>query len=429
VNVNHVWIGASRVGLAGRRLRAAALCVIALGAAPSVAGAQPVSSSGSPEVSGPASWPTRPTVVFGDVGRLEIGARVQSRFVASDDRAIGIGPADDRFGFERARMGITAQFFGRLDIQAERQINDKRPWRDLFADIEVSRQLHVRAGHFKVPFSREQMTSMYELDFTHRSAIVDDLVPLRGTGVMLHGRLADRAVRYQTGVFEDSRQPRFAAGGPRLLSSRVVVAPLKKGDHRGAETVALSVSWLRRQVREGRSGPRGHLVTGETFYEPVYAKGTRTLVGWGAVWHVPALTIASELIRSTDTRVGQSLTGGDLSDFVTRGGYASAAWHLIHGRGRRRGPSPFRELDLTGRYDWVQFGSAGAADAPSRDPRADHVAPLAKRTLTLGVSWWLNRWMAVHSNAIREQVADAAQLYPIAAGSRWTAVIRSQVVM
>jgi hypothetical protein len=161
----------------------------------------------------------------------------------------------------------------------------------------------------------------------------------------------------------------------------------------------------------------------------VYAKGTRTLVGWGAVWHVPALTIASELIRSTDTRVGQSLTGGDLSDFVTRGGYASAAWHVIHGRGRRRGPSPFRELDLTGRYDWVQFGSAGAADAASRDPRADHVAPLAKRTLTLGVSWWLNRWMAVHSNAIREQVADAAQLYPIAAGSRWTAVIRSQVVM
>ncbi len=57
------------------------------------------------------------------------------------------------------------------------------------------------------------------------------------------------------------------------------------------------------------------------------------------------------------------------------------------------------------------------------------MAPLGKRTLTLGVTWHLNRWMAVHTNAVRERVVDQLGLYPVATTPRWSAVVRSQVVM
>jgi hypothetical protein len=123
------------------------------------------------------------------------------------------------------------------------------------------------------------------------------------------------------------------------------------------------------------------------------------------------------------------LSGGNLSDLVTRGGYATAVWHVVHGQGRRKGAAPFRELDLTGRYDWVRFGSSRVVDTPSRDPRADNVAPLSKRTLTLGMTWRLNRWMAVQTNTIREELVDPLQRYPVATGPRWIAVVRSQVAM
>ena len=109
------------------------------------------------------------------------------------------------------------------------------------------------------------------------------------------------------------------------------------------------------------------------------------------------------MIRSADTRLGQAIDGGDLSDLVSRGGYASAVWHVIRGKGRRRGRAPFRELDVTGRLDWLHFESANTADAPFRNPRADHVAPLDKRTVTMGVTWHLNRWMRVQTNAVRER--------------------------
>ena len=110
---------------------------------------------------------------------------------------------------------------------------------------------------------------------------------------------------------------------------------------------------------------------GDRFFDPIYANGTRTLLGVGAAWHVPQVTLAGELIRAADTRLGQGIDGGDLSDLVSRGGYASAVWHVIHGKGRRRGSAPFRELDVTGRVDWLHFGSANTADQPFRNPRAD----------------------------------------------------------
>jgi hypothetical protein len=414
-----------------REGRARTWTVLGLAALALTAPAPLRAQGASADVASPTSWPDRPAVSLGGYGALELRARVQSQFVVRDDTAPAdtFSALDDRLSFQRGRVGVAGELFDRVEFQIEREIESARPWRDVFADVTVSRQLHVRAGHFKVPFSREQSSSMYELDFTSRSAAIDDLVPLRGTGMMVHGQVIDRAVKYQAGVFEPTRQPRWTAAGPRLFAGRITVSPLRKGRHRGSDTLQLSAAWLRRPVEEGRTSPDGHLAMGPRFFEPVYAQGVHTLVGGGAVWTVPEVTLAGEVLQASNTRTGQAIDGGNLSNLVSRGGYASGAWHLIRGKGRRRGRAPFREVDLTGRLDWLRFGSASTTDTPSRSPRADHVAPLAKRTLTLGITWRINRWMAVHTNAVRERVVDSLGLSPLAAAPIWSAVVRSQVVM
>lgn len=333
--------------------------------------------------------------------------------------ADGTDGPPDRFSVPRSRFGVAGELFGRVEFQVEHDMTRDGVWRDLYAEYRVSRQFRVRAGQFKAPFSREQLTSIYDLDFAVRSAVVNNLVPLREVGVMAHGVVADRALRYETGVFD----------GTRTRTARVTLAPLPGGTHRGSDQLELSAAWRSSPLADGRTGAAGTLVMGERFFDRIYANGSRTLLGMGAAWHVPQVTLAGEVIRAADTRIGQAINDGDLSDLLSRGGYASAVWHVIHGKGRRRGAAPFRELDVTGRLDWLRFGSANTTEPPFRNPRAEHVAPLEKHTLTLGITWQLNRWMRVQSNVVRERLLDQLAVYPVGQLPLWSAVIRSQVVM
>ena len=57
------------------------------------------------------------------------------------------------------------------------------------------------------------------------------------------------------------------------------------------------------------------------------------------------------------------------------------------------------------------------------------MAPLEKHTVTLGITWQLNRWMRVQSNVVRERLLDQLAVYPVGQLPLWSAVIRSQVVM
>jgi hypothetical protein len=366
-------------------------------------------------------WRDRPTIDFGNGSRIDLRARVQHQSVLRDDGAdaAGAGTPSDRFSFPRSRFGVTGELVGRVEFQVEHDMAGTGVWRDVYADYRVSRRLRVRAGQFKAPFSREQLTSAFDLAFVARAAAVNDLVPLREVGVMAHGELASRAVRYETGFFD----------GVRTFTGRVTLAALADGARRGSDGLEIAAAFRRSPLDEGRTGFEGTLVMGERFFDRIFANGSRSMVGVSAVWHVPQVTLAGELVRAADTRLGQAIDEGDLPDLLATGGYASAVWHVIHGKGRRRGRAPFRELDITGRLDWLHFGSASSGEPPFSNPRAGHVAPLGKRAVTMGVTWHLNRWLRVQSNAVRERLIDSLGVYSVTAAPVWSAVVRSQVVM
>ena len=379
-----------------------------------------------------ATWKKQPTILIGDWSRIDVHARLQSDYLVrneADPDAATLG-FEDRLSLARKRVGVEGMLFDRVGFQVEGEIGDSQPWRDVYADVKVNRALHIQAGRFKVPFSLEQLTSGTELDFIARAAAVSDLSPSRDIGVMVHGRLADRMVKYEAGVFEvDAASRLWTAGAVRTLAGRVTIAPLVDGKSRGSDALEISAALLRTDLPEGRGGLSGHLVMGDTFFHPMFVNGARTRVGASVAWNSKRASVRGELIRSMDTRLGQAIDGGDLSSLVSSGGYVAGLWHLAARDGHRYGHAPLRALDLTARFDRLSFGSAAGAGDAFLNPRADRVAPIGKDAWTLGVNWHPNRWVKVQANTVREQVVDPLALLPIGTTPLWSTVLRFQVAM
>jgi phosphate-selective porin OprO/OprP len=379
-----------------------------------------------------ATWNKQPTIVLGKHSRLEIHARLQSDYLVrneADPDAASL-TFEDRVSLPRKRVGVEGVLFDRVEFQVEGEVNDTQPWRDVFADVKVNRALRVRAGRFKVPFSLEQLTSGTDLDFIARSSAVSDLAPKRDIGVMLHGRLADRALKYEAGVFEvDATSRLWTSDALKTLAGRLTFAPLVNGKSRGSDELEISAAILRTDLPESRSGPAGHLVMGDTFFRSMFVNGARTRVGASVSWNGRRAALRGEVVRSMDSRLEQAVDGSDLSSLVASGAYVTGIWHLTARDGHRFGRAPLRAIDLTGRFDRLSFGSAGGDGEAFLNPRADHVAPIGKNAWTGGVNYEPNRWVRIQVNTVREQLVDPLALLPIGTTPLWSAVARFQVAM
>jgi phosphate-selective porin len=375
---------------------------------------------------GTARWNDRPAFQFGDGVRLEFRARMQSDLWLRDDTNPDATDATfrERLSFPRRRVGVVGEIGTRVEFQAEREISGVEPWRDVYADVRVAPSLWVRAGHFKVPFSLEQLTSVYDLDFASRAAAVADLAPTREVGVMAHGRVAARALEYEVGAFRSDRSARvWQSGAARSLAGRLMVAPLRDGRHRGARHLQLAASMLLGESAEGRTGVNGHLAMGDVFFERMFVNGPRRRLGLSAEWTAGAASVQGEWIHGNDARLGQAIDGSDLSDLVSRGGYASLTVRALDRKNK------LGDLDLGVRFDRLVFGSTDRTDEPFLHPRADHVAPIGRNAWTFGATLYATRWVKVQANAVREQVTDPLGLHRLGTTRLWSTVARAQISM
>ena len=378
------------------------------------------------------SWDHRPTISLGDGSHIDVHARVQTDYLVRDESDPDVSSLtfEDRLSVARKRVGVEGVLFNRVAFEVEGELGDDQPWRDVYADVKVNRALRVRAGRFKVPFSLEQLTSGTELDFIARTAAVSDLAPSRDIGVMLHGRVADKAVKYEAGVFEvDAAARLWKRDAIRTYAGRVTIAPLADGKNRGSDALEFSAALLRSDLPEGRDGLDGHLVMGDRFFHPMFVNGTRTRMGASVAWNATHASLQGEWIRALDSRLGQAIDGGNLSDLVSTGGYVAGIWHLTAHNGHRWAHAPFRGVDLTGRFDRLSFGSTSTSDDAFLNPRADRVAHVGKDAWTAGVNWYVNRWVKIQANTVRERIVDPLALLPLSATPLWSTVVRFQVAM
>jgi phosphate-selective porin OprO/OprP len=385
-------------------------------------------------------WRDHPQIRTGRLFRVDFIGKFQW-----DARDPGDEPSDfETYEIHRARIGIEGELFNRIQFNIERELTEresddpdtrkKSAWKDVYVDANISDAVQVRAGKFKIPFGLEQLTGISNLDFVYRSLSANYLAPARDTGVAVHGRFFDRGLTYWVGLFrqdgENARSSRID-GADETVAVRVTGTPfranaaLAKAEIGGAITVSSldNVSVL-------PNGLRGRSVMSQfVFYEPMFVKGQRRRYEIDADWSAGPVGARAEYTHVLDTREGQGLADQDLADARARAWYVSGAW-VLTGEEKERPVEPKRRLgavEAAARYERLWFDSAGGEEPALRNPRADAILVSGEHVLSLGINWYITRWVKLQLNAIREQPQDPERS-PIAAGDAfWNTVFRFQV--
>jgi len=140
-------------------------------------------------------------------------------------------------------------------------------------------------------------------------------------------------------------------------------------------------------------------------------------------------------MRLTSARLGQGTAGEDLRDFEASGWYVSGTWALTGEKkadGLERPRHPFLRggigaVEIAARLEKLTWGTLNGGDEASTSPRADVVLGNANRAATFGVNWYLNRWVKIQGNVIKQTIKDPLQGPLPERPSFWSSVLRFQL--
>jgi phosphate-selective porin OprO and OprP len=391
-------------------------------------------------------FPT-PRVRIGKAFSIELIAKLQvdvSRFdpVVDDD--------DEDLDWRRRRLGVKGELFNRVEFEIEREFGDKKePWRDVFVNLKAADTFAVKAGHFRVPFSLDGLTGSTSHDFVNRSLGGSLIAPGRDVGVMVHGRTGGRVLTYALGVFGSDDtvhevsaffdDDKGAASLGRTVGGRLTAQPFDRLDRlpRGLRNLEFGANATWSSVPEGLNGFEGRSVYRSTFFEPVYVKGDRVRAGVDATLRAGPTSVKAEWMRMWDERLAQGLGDVDLPRAVARAWYVSGTW-LVTGETKDDSVRPTRPflqggigaIEAAVRAERLSVGSVSSGgEPPFANPRAANLLGNHDDVVTLGLTWYLNRWFRLQGNAIHESFADAERAPLVGRAAYWSYVGRLQFVL
>ena len=200
--------------------------------------------------------------------KLKIGGRVQidaAHFVENShiERRLGIDFGDNS-EFRRSRLYVSGEIYDNIEFKAQYDFAGG----DVdFKDVYVGfRNLpnwvgNVRIGHFKEPFSIEELTSSKYVTFMERN--LDTIfAPSRNTGVMLHNTFNNQRGTWALGTFRQSDS--FGDGKPdrsQDIAARVTYLPVYENG--GKKLVHVGAAYAHRNFESDtlryRARPESHL--------------------------------------------------------------------------------------------------------------------------------------------------------------------------
>ncbi len=395
------------------------------------------------QAAGVFRWEDHPTLVIGKNTRIAFRARVKFDNRHSD--APIPDEEDKTLDLARKRIGTEGEIAGLFDFQIERELQKEDPWRDVYLNYRQFDAVQVQAGKFKLPFSLDENTGASNLDFAYRSLAATQLAPGRDRGVMVHGRVANRIIRYEAGIFEHDGRNARPRNPERVAGDRTVAFRLGAQPFRTTKTpledllvgVAITRSDLNGLI-EGFPGLRARTPLGLDFFDrDVWIKGRRERRGYEFRWRPGPVSVKAEYIRVTDERLEQSVEDTDLSPFLAKGWYISGTVAVTGDKKADGLDAPKRPIgrggvgaiELAMRVEELTFGSVATGEEPSTSPRADVIQGNADRVTTFGVNWYLNRWVKVQFNLIREKITDPSQGPLPSQPTFWSRVLRLQFTL
>jgi len=142
-----------------------------------------------------------------EVFKLRIGGRIMNDWAfvsAHEDLEDALGSdLDDGTEFRWARIALEGTIYDRTEFKIEYDFAGSALTDVYLGLIKLPVIGNIRIGHFKEPFSLEELTSNKFITFMERSS-VNVFAPARNTGLMLYKPALNERVTWAAGVFRDT---------------------------------------------------------------------------------------------------------------------------------------------------------------------------------------------------------------------------------
>jgi len=237
----------------------------------------------------------------------------------------------------------------------------------------------------------------------------------------------------------DNSRANKIVGGDDTYAARLVVTPFRKINL--MRSIEVGGAFATTEVSDSSvlpNGLRGRTVMSQhTFFEQVFVSGRRNRIEGDVDWMKGPFTLRGEYTWVSDDRKKQGFGDDNLPQARYRAWYASGGW-VITGEKKNRPVEP-REggiplggpgaIELVARVERTRFGSVVGVDQPFRNPRAETILPVTNRVETYGINWFINRWVKLQGDLIREQIDDAERSPLLSTAPFWSQVVRLQIVL
>lgn len=278
----------------------------------------------------------------------------------------------------RARLGLRGRVSERVSFGFEYDLDGERVQSGYLEIAPVAGAFDLQLGRLRQPLGLEGSTSSNYGTFPERSS-VDVLAPGYADGVLAYGRLRERRVTWELGIFEnaDERGPREAK--TRLdFAGRLTHLPWRR--HSGERLLHLGLNVGLRQPERGglrlRHGPEVDLAedlvdTGRFAADRVWLAGIEAALVQGP-WSLQAEAATSRVATPDRGTLGFTAWSVETSWFAT-------GEHRLYNRGRGRflgvvPGRPWGALQLAARVSALDLDDGGIAGG-------------RLETLTVGVNW------------------------------------------
>jgi phosphate-selective porin OprO/OprP len=339
--------------------------------------------------------------------KLKIGGRIQNDWVWYDQpdelewiwnpitQTGGFVDTEDGTEFRRARLYIEGDIYS--DIKFKMQYDfagGDADFKDVYMQLKnVPYVGNIKVGHFKEPFSMDELTSSKHITFMER-ALPNAFAPGRNTGIQLNDSLLDERMTWAIGIFKDVNN--FGDGqddGQSGLTARVTGLPYYADD--GRRLIHLGAAYSVRNIDGNtrfRTRPEAHMAPQFIDTGNLY-NGTHNLLGLeaAAVWG--PFSIQGEYMLAND--IENILVGRrDFDGYYLEAGYfltgenrsykkSSGTWDKIKPKRNfslRKGEQPgWGAWELAARYSTIDL------DSELEFPGGGN-----EDNLTLGLNWYLN---------------------------------------
>lgn len=318
----------------------------------------------------------------------------------------------------RARLGIEATMFDFYEFRLLPEWgNNRATIQDAFVNVHYWDQLQFQAGKFKEPVSYEQLIQDRFVPTLERS-IIDQIVPARDVGLMIHGRkVLNNHFDYAIGVFNGEPNADLDTNKLRDAAGRIAWRPFVSfSESRWLQPWQVGVSGTIGKEEEplNLNGSATLRTPGNipwlTFNKDVRADGIRSRITPEVSFILDSFGFAAQYLRmDQEMRAG----GSDLVQNIRFQGYYFLTTYLLTGETRttysaavvpRRPYAPLSPFANPGAWEVLARLSHLQVDPSIFQP--DRINNLARARgnsdgateLTIGFNWYLNAFVRMQFN-------------------------------